>query len=123
MPLVDHPECIFCKIAAKSIPADVVSEDEELIAFNDINPRAPIHILVIPKAHIKSIAHLEKNHSDVLAGLIYLAKRIAGERNLEGYKLLFNVGREGGQEVDHLHLHLLGGWREGEIGSKKSILL
>ena len=123
MSATDTSECIFCRIAAKSVPAEIVAEDDHLMAFSDIHPRAPVHILVIPKEHIQSIIHLENNHSDVLAGLIYAAKRIAGDRNLRGYKLLFNVGREGGQEVDHLHLHLLGGWQDGEIGSKKIIPL
>lgn len=69
-----------------------------------------MHILVIPKIHIESIAHLEENHSDIIAKLIYRAKQIAADKGLAGYKLVFNVGREGGQVIDHLHLHLLGGW-------------
>lgn len=114
-------ECIFCAIARREKPADVVYEDERVMAFDDIKRNAPVHILVIPKEHVQSIAHLTDNHSDVIAHLIYTAKRIAGEKGLAGYKILFNVGREGGQMVDHLHLHLFGGWENLE-GWKKTII-
>lgn len=107
-------DCIFCKITKKEIPADILFENKDLIIIKDVNPSAPIHYLVIPKEHIQSIAHLEGNHKDVLASLIYAAKDAAKKSGLRGYKLVFNVGREGGQVIDHLHLHLLGGW------SKKS---
>ncbi|MEK7560989.1 MAG: histidine triad nucleotide-binding protein [Patescibacteria group bacterium] len=107
-------DCLFCKIASGEIPSETVYEDEHIRAFRDINPKAPVHVLVIPKEHVESIAHLEANHHDIIARLIYTAKNIAEEGGLKGYKLLFNVGREGGQVVDHLHLHLLGGW-----GNKK----
>ena len=103
-------ECIFCKIALKEVPSEIVYQDNDVVAFNDINPKAPVHILVIPRVHIQSIAHLEANHSDIIAKLIYTAKRIASEKGLKGYKIVFNVGREAGQTVDHLHLHILGGW-------------
>lgn len=105
---------IFCKIARGELPADTVYEDEEVKVFKDIHPKAPVHFLVIPKIHIESIAHLEDDHSDVIAKLIYTAKLVAAKQGLKGYKLAFNVGKEGGQEVDHLHLHILGGWRGGE---------
>lgn len=112
-------DCIFCKIARDEVPAEkIVAEDERVMAFNDIHPKAPVHILVIPKEHIQSIAHLENNHSDVLAKLIYTAKKIAEDRGLKGYKLVFNVGREGGQVIDHLHLHLIGGWEKPEDWKK-----
>jgi histidine triad (HIT) family protein len=84
------------------------------MAFHDIKRDAPVHVLVIPKEHMQSIAHLQDNPSEVIAHLIYTAKRIAGEKGLSGYKLLFNVGREGGQVIDHLHLHLFGGWERLE---------
>lgn len=103
-------DCVFCKISAREIPTAVVYDDDQIMAFDDMNPKAPVHILVVPKQHIESIAHLEADHSQILAKLIYAAKRIAAEKGLAGYKLLFNVGRAGGQVVDHLHLHLLGGW-------------
>ncbi len=103
-------DCIFCKIARKEVGADIVWEDDAVMVFTDLHPKAPVHLLVIPKEHVQSIAHLEENHRDLIARLLYAAKRIARERALAGYKLVFNVGREGGQVIDHLHLHLLGGW-------------
>ncbi len=102
--------CIFCKIGKKEISAEIALENDRVIAFKDIRPSAPVHYLIIPKEHIQSIAHLEDNHKEVLAELIYSAKKLAAKLGLMGYKLVFNVGREGGQAVDHLHLHLLGGW-------------
>lgn len=103
--------CIFCKIAKKEVPSDVVYEDPEVMAFYDIRPSAPVHILVVPKEHIDSIAHLSGNHQGIISKIIFVAKQIAEEKKLSGYKLVFNVGREGGQIIDHLHLHLLGGWK------------
>ena len=106
-------DCIFCGIAKGEVSSDSVFEDAEIKAFNDIHPKAPVHILLIPKIHIQSIAHLEENHNDIISKLIYAAKHTALSKGLQGYKLVFNVGREGGQTVDHLHLHLLGGWPGG----------
>lgn len=103
-------DCLFCKIANGELKSDTVYEDDQIRVFKDIHPKAPVHLLVVPKLHIQSIAHLEANHSDIIAKLIYTAKRVAHESGLKGYKLNFNVGKEGGQEVDHLHLHILGGW-------------
>lgn len=112
-------DCIFCKIIKKEIPTDLVNETDNLVVFKDIKPAAPIHYLVVPKEHIQSIAHLEGNHKEVLAGLIYSAKDEAKKLGLKGYKLVFNVGREGGQVIDHLHLHLLGGWKNnGDVDHK-----
>lgn len=107
-------DCIFCKIAVGEIASEIIYEDGDIKAFKDNQPSAPVHILVIPKTHIKSIAHLEENHSNMIAKLIYRAKQIAADKGLRGYKLVFNVGREGGQMIDHLHLHLLGGWGSKE---------
>ncbi len=108
-------DCIFCKITKKEIPASVLSEDAGLMVFADAHPSAPVHYLIVPKEHIQSIAHLEGNHRDILSALIYTAKSTAEKLGLKGYKLVFNVGREGGQVIDHLHLHLLGGWN-GKAG-------
>lgn len=109
-------DCIFCKIIQKQIPAEFIYEDETVVVFKDIKPSAPFHYLVVPKKHINSIAHLEKNHHEDIAAIIYAAKEVAKKSGLKGYKLVFNVGREGGQIVDHLHLHLLGGWtRQNDI--------
>lgn len=106
-------ECIFCKISKKEVPAAMLYENDKVMAFKDIRPSAPVHILVVPREHIESITHLEGNHRDILAELIYTAKNLAVKSGLKGYKLVFNVGREGGQVIDHLHLHLLGGWGKG----------
>ncbi len=92
------------------IPSDTVYEDGDVKIIKDIHPEAPVHLLVLPKTHVESIAHLQANHSDVIAAMIYAAKRVAAAQGLRGYKLVFNVGREGGQIIDHLHLHILGGW-------------
>ena len=102
-------DCVFCKVP-QDHPERVILEDNDVAAFEDINPKAPVHILVIPKEHIQSIAHLKDNHNDIIAKLVYAAKQIAAKKGLGGYKLIFNVGHDGGQAIDHLHLHLLGGW-------------
>lgn len=107
-------DCLFCKIARNEIPSEIVFEDNDVKVFKDIHPKAPVHLLAIPKIHIQSIAHLEDDHNDVIAKLLYTAKRVAEEQGLKGYKLLFNVGREGGQVIDHLHLHIMGGWSNVE---------
>ncbi len=113
-----NQECIFCKITAKEIPSDILFENGQVMVFRDIRPSAPLHYLVVPKEHIQSIAHLEGNHKEVLASIIYTAKNMAEKLNLKGYKLVFNVGRDGGQVIDHLHLHLLGGWNmKKDIGA------
>jgi len=103
-------DCIFCKIACGEIGSETVYEDSGVKVFKDLHPKAPVHLLVVPKEHIQSIAHLEANHNFVISKLIYTAKDVAKKSGLTGYKLVFNVGREGGQVIDHLHLHLLGGW-------------
>ena len=103
-------DCIFCKIAKKEIPTKFILEEDDILAFDDINPKAPVHILVIPKEHIESVKDLDSKSAWVAERLILGAKKIAGEKKLSGYKLVFNVGREGGQIVSHIHLHLLGGW-------------
>ena len=107
--------CIFCKIAKGEIPSAKVFENDQVVAFNDINPKAKVHILVVPKKHIESVKHLEKIDKNLVGGLIMAAQEIAKEKNLSGYKLVINVGREGGQLVDHLHLHLLSGDVSSEL--------
>lgn len=102
-------DCVFCQIATKKLPAKIQYEDEEIIAFDDINPKAEVHILIVPKKHIASVKEVEKADIELLGKMISVAKDIAQKKGLNGYKLIFNVGREGGQLVDHLHLHLLGG--------------
>lgn len=107
--------CIFCNIVKGEIPSSKVLETDSLIAFNDINPKAKVHILIVPKKHIESVKHLEKNDKSLVGELILAAQEIAKERNLSGYKLVINVGRDGGQLVDHLHLHLLSGDASSEL--------
>ncbi len=104
-------DCIFCKIANKEIPADVVYEDDDVIAFRDIHPMAPVHILIIPKKHIRSVADVSKEDELLMGELIVTAKKLAEDLQIseKGYKLLIRVGKHGGQEVDHIHLHLIGG--------------
>lgn len=109
-------DCLFCKIVKGEVPSTKVYEDEEILAFKDINPAAPIHILVIPKKHIESLAHLEKE-DETLVGRIYGAiNQIAEEHGFKekGYRVIVNCGKDGGQEVMHLHFHILGGKKLGE---------
>ena len=112
-------ECIFCKIVNKEIPSEIVYENEQVLAFNDIKPLAPVHILIIPKKHIPSVDHLEAEDKILMGELIITAQIIARKKKLKGYKLAINVGRPAGQIIDHLHLHLLGGW-ESEKERKTS---
>jgi histidine triad (HIT) family protein len=104
-------ECLFCNIGSGKFGSETVFEDTEIKVFTDIHPKAPIHLLIIPKVHIPSIAHLEANHNEIISHIIFTAKHVAEMKGLKGFKLIFNVGREGGQVIDHLHLHLLGGWQ------------
>lgn len=102
--------CVFCEIINKNIDSEAICEDNEVIAIYDIHPKAPEHILIIPKKHIESIKTVREVEKNLLYKIIKTAKIIAEQKKLKGYKLIFNVGREGGQVIDHLHLHLLGGW-------------
>lgn len=104
-------DCLFCKIAQGTIPATVIFEDKELIAFRDIKPQAPTHILVIPKRHIATINDTVADEAQLLGSMILCAKQLAREEGLSdsGYRLVFNINSGGGQEVYHIHLHLLGG--------------
>ena len=106
------PDCIFCKIVAGQIPAKRVFEDEELLAFHDIHPWAPVHVLVIPKRHITSLADVGAEHEALLGRMLGLAPRLMKELGVEnGFRTVVNTGRDGGQEVQHLHMHVLGGPR------------
>ncbi|MBT3318678.1 MAG: histidine triad nucleotide-binding protein [Clostridia bacterium] len=103
-------DCLFCKIVAGKIPSNKVYEDEKVIAFTDINPQAPVHILIIPKKHIASVADTSELDMDIYARIMSVGKRLAEEFGLKGgYRLVTNIGKDGGQAVDHLHFHLLGG--------------
>lgn len=102
-------DCLFCRIAAGEIPADRVFEDEAVIVFHDINPKAPTHVLAIPRRHLASAADLTDADGDLLAALFTAMRRVAKDGGLEGYRIISNVGAESGQSVFHLHFHLLGG--------------
>lgn len=104
-------DCIFCKINEKKIPATIIFENEEILAFRDISPQAPSHILIIPKVHINNLNELEDKHGELMGKLILQAKNIAKQENLDekGYRLVLNCKEDGGQTVDHIHIHLLGG--------------
>jgi histidine triad (HIT) family protein len=104
-------ECIFCKIISKEITASIVYEDERIIAFSDINPQAPVHILLIPKEHFPSLNEIPEDKKDILSHTLLKAKEIAREKEIadRGYRIVLNTARESGQEVLHIHFHLLGG--------------
>jgi histidine triad (HIT) family protein len=106
-------ECLFCKIAKKELPAEIVYEDKFFLGFKNIHPDAPTHLLIVPKKHIISVDHLKSEDKELMGELILIAQKIAREQSLAktGYKLVFNVGKGGGQVIEHLHLHLLAGWR------------
>ncbi len=102
--------CLFCKIAAGLIPSSKVYEDERVLAFHDIDKKAPVHILIIPKKHVTSVAALGDEDFGTVAHIIRIARDIAAAQGLEnGFRLVANTGQDGGQTVDHLHFHLLGG--------------
>ena len=109
------PDCIFCKIGAKQIQAMVVFEDPEIIAFRDINPQAPVHILIIPKKHYGSINEFNAADQALAVKLMMAAQQIAVQEKIadRGYRMVMNNGQEGGQSVAHVHLHLLGGRQLG----------
>ncbi len=115
-------DCLFCKIAAKQIPASIVYEDDDLMAFKDIHPAAPVHLLVIPKVHVATLSECTETHAELLGKLLALAPRLAHDHGIEvqydadgkpsgGFKSVINSGPDGGQEVYHLHLHVYGGAR------------
>lgn len=117
--------CIFCKIAAKKIPAGLIYEDDDVIAFHDINPAAPVHFMIVPKQHIPTLADCDESHAALLGKMLLLAPKLAQQEGcgysvaadgsaVGGYKTQFNTGPNGGQEVYHLHMHVIGGprpWR------------
>ena len=104
-------ECIFCRIAAGEIPAKIVHQDEDTVAFRDINPRAPTHVLVIPRRHVASVNVLEPGDAALVGKLFLAAREIARSEGVDasGYRMVVNAGPDAGQSVDHIHLHVLGG--------------
>ena len=111
-------ETVFTRIIRREIPADIVYEDDLCLAFRDINPQAPTHVLVIPKEPISGLQEITPEHRDVLGHLLLVVHQIAVREGVEasGYRCVINAGPDGGQEVQHLHLHLLGGRRLGRLG-------
>jgi histidine triad (HIT) family protein len=115
------PNCIFCKIIEGKIPSRKVYEDEEIFAFHDIHPWAPVHFLLIPKAHIVSMAHVDASHAGLLGRMMSLIPQLAKQEGCNpyptgGFRVVCNTGQEGGQEVQHLHIHVMGGprpWLKG----------
>ncbi len=106
-----NEDCIFCKIAAGQIPADVVHVDDEVVAFKDLHPQAPVHLLIIPKKHIATVNDIAEGEADIIGKLAMRARAIAVEQGFadEGYRLVMNCNPGGGQTVFHIHMHLLGG--------------
>jgi len=101
-------DCIFCKIVKGDIPSKKIYEDENVIAFNDIHPIAPVHFLIVPKLHVESLADCDEQQQTLLGKILLLAPKLAAEHGLKGFRTMINTGREGGQEVFHLHVHVFG---------------
>ncbi len=110
--------CLFCKIASKQIPADLVYEDDQVLAFKDISPQAPVHQLIIPKQHITTLNDVDLDHRGLLGHMVFTATQLAAEQNLSepGFRLIMNCNQDGGQTVFHIHLHLLGGRQLTHLG-------
>ncbi len=108
-------ECIFCGIVNRSLPAELIYESDLIVAFRDITPQAPTHVLIVPSEHIESVAQLDESHTELLGEMFLAANAIAQQEGIgeTGYRLVFNCGRAAGQSVDHVHLHLLGGRKLG----------
>jgi len=108
-------DCLFCRIVAGDVPAQVVHESEHAVAFRDLNPQAPLHVLVVPRRHVDNAAAVSRDDAEITADMLITARRVAEAEGVaeSGYRLVFNVGDDGGNTVGHLHLHVLGGRRLG----------
>jgi histidine triad (HIT) family protein len=102
-------DCIFCKIISGAIPAKKIYEDADFIAFDDIKPMSKVHFLIVPKLHVETLKDCDESHQELLGRALLLVPKLAAEQGLKGFKTLINTGREGGQEVFHLHIHVFGG--------------
>lgn len=113
-----NAECIFCRIVSGDIPGDIVYQDDDVVAFRDIQPQAPVHVLVVPRLHLESLAALSDGHAELAAALLQAVNRVANQDGLSGrgYRVVTNVGRSAGQTVFHLHFHVLGGRNLGALG-------
>jgi histidine triad (HIT) family protein len=106
-------DCIFCQIVRGDQPAEFLHKDDSLVVFRDINPHAPVHLLIVPRKHVRSINDVTEEDREIISEMIYRGKETAKQEGIaaSGYKLVFNVERGGGQVIFHVHLHLIGGWR------------
>ena len=104
-------DCLFCKIVEKKIPAEIIYENDQLLAFKDVDPQAPVHILIIPKEHITTTNDLNEKHTELIGNMLLAATKLANENDIadSGYRTVLNCNKAGGQSVYHIHLHLLGG--------------
>ena len=102
-------DCIFCKIIQKKIPTDLIFEDEHIVVFKDIDPKASVHLLIVSKIHLKSLADVSEKEAGLISHMLLAAPSLAKMRGLQGFRTIINTGRQGGQMIDHLHFHLLGG--------------
>lgn len=111
--------CIFCDIVNKKIPADIIFENDAVVAFQDVRPKAPVHVLIVPKKHVVSVNEFTQEDAPIIAALMAAAPVVAEKMNVkDGYKIAFNVGRKGGQLIDHVHMHLLA-WPDSPEGKKE----
>jgi histidine triad (HIT) family protein len=110
---VGREDCVFCQISDKNIASDMIYEDEDLVAFHDINPQAPSHILIVPRKHIPNLSAIEDEDTPLLGKMLTLARQIARDNHFgeKGYRIALNEGKDGGQTIFHLHMHLLSGRR------------
>jgi len=117
---MDRKDCVFCRIADRDIPSPLLYEDEEIVAFNDLHPQAPVHILIIPRKHLPSLAEMEEADAALLGKMAFVAKQLAEEKGISesGYRLICNCRADAGQEVPHIHFHLLGGENLGPLLAK-----
>jgi histidine triad (HIT) family protein len=108
---ITSDDCIFCRIVAGDLPADIVDRSDHAVAFRDLNPQTPVHVLVIPRRHIENAATVDHADADVIADMVVMARRVAQDQGIaeSGYRLVFNVGDDATNSVPHLHLHVLGG--------------
>ena len=110
--MTSDPNCLFCRIVAKEIPAEVVLDRDDVLAFRDVNPQAPTHVLVIPKHHVASLEALADDHGELIASLVRATNEVARQEGVAGgFRVVTNIGADAGQSVGHLHLHVLGGRR------------
>ena len=108
---MNETTCLFCRIARGEIPAKLAHQDDQVVAFHDIDPKAPVHVLVVPRQHIASVAHMQDGDAGVMGRLFLVARDLAKTLGVDssGYRLVINAGQDAGQTVDHIHLHVLGG--------------